>query len=58
MDFAKEPAFWWALIASIWAVVSEYVGSTRKVRENTTYGLIISLITQFIRGQVNRNPRR
>lgn len=57
-NILHDSTFWWALLASVWAVISEYAGSTRKVRENTTYGLLLSLIGQFIAGQTKRNPRR
>lgn len=57
MKFLQEPAFWWALIASIWAVTSDYLGTNQKVKQNATYQLIIDLIGNAIRGQAQRAGR-
>lgn len=54
MSFLHDSTFWWALVASVWAVVSEYAGSTRKVRENTTYQLVLRMIGQLLNSKGRR----
>lgn len=54
MDFLHDSTFWWAVLASIWAVVSEYVGSNPRVKQNTTYGLVLQLISKALNGQAKR----
>lgn len=57
MDFVQEPAFWWALIASIWAVTSDWLGSNPRAKDNATYQLVLRLISQLITGQAKRAGR-
>lgn len=57
VSFLHDSAFWWALIASIWAVTSDYLGSNPKMRQNATYQLLIDLISSIIRGQAQRSGR-
>lgn len=58
MDFLQEPAFWWAVIASIWAVTSDYLGSNPKVKQSATYQLVFDLISNVIRGRAKAAGRR
>jgi hypothetical protein len=58
MDFLKDSAFWWAVIASIWAVTSDYLASNRSIRENGVSQLLLRLITDAIRGQARDAGRR
>lgn len=51
MDFLREPAFWWAVIASLWAVTSDYLGTNPRVKQNATYQLLFDLISRVIRGR-------
>lgn len=57
MDFLHEPAFWWALIASIWAVTSDWLGSQPQVRQNAVYQVILGMIGNAIRGQTQKAGR-
>lgn len=54
MDFLHEPAFWWALIASIYAVVSDWLGSQPQVKQNSVYQLFLSLLGNAIKGQTQK----
>jgi hypothetical protein len=58
MDFLKDSAFWWAIVASIWAITSDYLASNPKVRANGVSQLLISLITNAIQGQAQSSGRR
>lgn len=58
MDFLQDNAFWWAVIASIWAVTSDYLGANPKVRSNGVTQLLLRLITDAIRGQARDAGRR
>lgn len=58
MDFLKESAFWWAVVASVWAVASDYLASNRNIRENGVSQLLLRMITEAIRGQARDAGRR
>lgn len=58
MDFLRDNAFWWALIASIWAVTSDYLGANPQVRSNGVTQLLLRMITEAIRGQARDAGRR
>lgn len=57
MELLHDPVFWWALIASIYATVSDYLGSQPKIKQNATYQLLLSLVGSIIRGQVQKAGR-
>ena len=57
MELLHDPVFWWALIASIYATVSDYLGSQPKIKQNATYQLLLSLVGSLIRGQVQKAGR-
>lgn len=57
MELLHDPVFWWALIASIYATVSDYLGSQPKIKQNATYQLLLSLLGSIIRGQVQKAGR-
>ena len=50
--------FWWALAASIWGVLSDYLGARPDIRANGTSQLIISMISSLIAGQTREAGRR
>jgi hypothetical protein len=54
MDFLQDSTFWWAVVASLYAVVSEYVGSQPRIRENTTYQVILRLIGRGLNDRARR----
>lgn len=58
MDFLRDSAFWWAIIASIWAVTSDYLGSNSRVKQNATYQLLFDLISNVIRGRAKSAGQR
>ena len=57
MELLHDPVFWWALIASIYATVSDYLGSQPRIKQNATYQLLLSLVGSIIRGQVQKAGR-
>lgn len=57
MELLHDPVFWWALIASLWATTSDYIGSRPEIRQNTTYQLLLGLVGSLIRGQVQKAGR-
>lgn len=57
MDFLKDHAFWWAVIASIWAVVSDYLGANPNVQSNGVSQLLINLISSAVTGQTKQSGR-
>lgn len=61
MDFLHEPAFWWALIASVYAVLSDWLGSQPHIRQNAVYQLLLGILGNAIRGHAQKfgkNRRR
>ncbi len=66
MDFLKDSAFWWALIASIWAVLSDYLGANPNIKANGVSELLMRIAGTVInseaghsrRNQRNRRGRR
>lgn len=54
MDFLHDSTFWWAVLASVYAVVSEYAGSQPRIKENTTYGLLLRLIGRGLNDRARR----
>lgn len=54
MGFLHDSTFWWAVAASVWAVTSEYLGSTQSVRENATWQLALRFISQALNGKTRR----
>lgn len=54
MAFLHDTAFWWAVTASVWAVTSEYLGANPRIRENTTVGLLLRLISQALNDRARR----
>jgi hypothetical protein len=54
MDLLHDSAFWWAVVASVWAVTSDYLGSNPRIKQNTTYRLLIDLIGNLIRGRARQ----
>lgn len=57
MELFHDPVFWWALIASLWATTSDYIGSKPEVKQNAVYQLILSAIGNAIRGQAAKVGR-
>lgn len=57
MELLHDPVFWWALAASIWATLSDYIGSRPEVRQNAVYQLILSAIGNAIRGEAQKAGR-
>lgn len=57
MELLHDPVFWWALAASIWATLSDYIGSRPEVRQNAVYQLILSAIGNAIRGEAAKAGR-
>lgn len=57
MDFLQEPAFWWALVASVWAVTSDWLGSQPQVKQNSVYQVLLAMIGNAIRGQAQKSGR-
>lgn len=57
MDFLQEPAFWWALIASVWAVTSDWIGSQPQIKQNAVYQVLLTMIGNAIRGQAQKSGR-
>lgn len=57
MELIHDPVFWWALIASIWATASDYIGSQPEVRQNAVYQVILSAIGNAIRSQAAKAGR-
>lgn len=58
MELLHDPVFWWALIASVWATLSDYLGSQPKVRQNAVYQLLIGMVGNAIRGQAQKAGRQ
>ncbi len=61
MELIHDPLFWWALLASVYATVSDYIGSQPQIKQNATYQLLLNLVGSVIRGQVQKagkNRRR
>ena len=54
MAFLHDSTFWWAVAASVWAVTSEYVGSSPRIRENATWQLLLRFISQALNGRARR----
>jgi hypothetical protein len=57
MDFLKDPAFWWAVFASVWAVLSDYLGSNPNVKSNGVSQLVIRMISSAVRGEAQSAGR-
>ena len=57
MDIFKDPAFWWALTASIWAVFSDYLGANPNIQVNGVSQLLIRIISTVITGETEHNRR-
>lgn len=57
MDFLHEPAFWWALIASVYAVLSDWLGSQPHIRQNAVYQVLLSMLGNAIRGQAQKTGK-
>jgi hypothetical protein len=61
MDFLQDPAFWWAVAASVWAVTSDYLGANPNIRSNGVTQLLVTMISGAITNQTKaagRNRRR
>lgn len=58
MDFLHDSAFWWAIIASVWAVTSDYLGTNPRTKQNATYQLLFDVITNVIRGRAKAAGQR
>jgi hypothetical protein len=52
--FLHDPTFWWAVAASVWAVTSDYLGANPRVKENTTWQLLLRFISQALNGRARR----
>jgi hypothetical protein len=57
-EFLQDPAFWWAVVASIWAVASDYMGADPRIKANGVTQLLISMIGNVITGQTKEAGRR
>ena len=57
MELLHDPLFWWALVASVYATVSDYLGSQPSIKQNATYQLLLGLVGSLIRGQVQKAGR-
>lgn len=57
-DFLQDPAFWWAVIASIWAVASDYLAADPRIKANGVSQLIIKIISTTITSQTREAARR
>jgi len=57
MDIFHDPAFWWALTASIWAVLSDYLGANPSIQANGVSQLLIRVISTIITGETEHNRR-
>lgn len=57
MELLHDPLFWWALLASVYATVSDYLGSQPSIKQNSTYQLLLGLVGSLIRGQVQKAGR-
>ena len=57
MELLHDPVFWWALIMSVWATTSDYLGSRPDIKQNATYQLLLDLIGSAIRGQAIKAGR-
>lgn len=49
MEFLQDPAFWWAVLASVWAVASDYLAADPRIKANGVSQLLISTIGSIIR---------
>lgn len=57
MEFFKDPAFWWALIASVWAVLSDYLGSNPGIRVNGVSQLLFRIVGTVINSEAGHSGR-
>lgn len=57
MELLHDPVFWWALIASVYATLSEYLGSQPEIKQNATYQLLLTLVGRMITGQAQKAGR-
>lgn len=57
MDLLQESAFWWALVASVWAVTSDWLGSQPQIKQNAVYQVLLTMIGNAIRGQAQKSGR-
>lgn len=57
-DFLQDPAFWWAVIASTWAVASDYLAADPRIKANGVSQLIIKIISTTITSQTREAARR
>lgn len=57
MELLHDPVFWWALAASVWATMSDYIGSRPEVRQNAVYQVILAAIGNAIKGQAVKAGR-
>lgn len=57
MELLHDPVFWWALIASVYATFSEYLGSQPEIKQNATYQLLLTLVGRMITGQAQKAGR-
>lgn len=57
-EFLQDPAFWWAVAASIWAVASDYMGADPRIKANGVSQLLIGMIGNLITGQTRDAGRR
>jgi predicted signal transduction protein with EAL and GGDEF domain len=57
MDFLQDPAFWWAVLASVWAVASDYLAANPRIKANGVSQLLISTIGSIIRQKAMSSGR-
>lgn len=61
MELSHDPVFWWALIATLYGALSDFLGSQPQIKQNATYQLLLNMIGAMIRGQAinaGRDRRR
>lgn len=58
MELLHDPVFWWALIASVWATLSDYLGSRPEIRQSAVYRMLLDMVGSAIRGQAQKAGRQ
>lgn len=58
MELLHDPVFWWAIVASLWATLSDYIGARPEVKQNAVYQVVLSMVGNAIRGQAQKAGRQ